>query len=303
MATSQQTLVRDNSTLANFKQWAQAISNFFTTAGWLQSGDTGQVNWSSIAAVPAVNTFVYEIWQPNDGLTNFYLKVEYGTNSASSNTAPQIRMNIGTATNGAGTLSGITLTAQSQPTTQVGVTSTSTQWQCYFSGDSGRMCIMMWRDDSSGGVLFVVQRSLNSSGTPNSTYVTLCSLGNTSSNSRVGQQSLVFGVAATTATIPSGVSSGAWCYLADYQNQGTSQMFNGSVAVSPVFPVVGYFDNPMDALAIGSVGDFTEGATYTMGSAQMPYGVAHTYIVAKGAPFNQANSYRGNAAAVLMRFD
>jgi hypothetical protein len=34
MATSQQQLVFDSSTLANFKQWAQAISAFFGTAGW-----------------------------------------------------------------------------------------------------------------------------------------------------------------------------------------------------------------------------------------------------------------------------
>src|SRR5262249_24592157 len=157
-------------------------------------------------------------------------------------------------------------------TTAVNVTSTSVQYQCYFCGDAGRMCIMMWRDDGNGGLLFVVQRSLNSSGTTNSTYVTMCSLGNTSSNSRTGQQSLVFGVAATTAIIPTGVSSGGWIYLADFQNMGTSQMFNGSVPVSPVFPMVGYFDNPMDALAVGSIGDFTEGATYTIAAGQMPYG-------------------------------
>lgn len=32
--TSQQFLVCDSSTLANFKQWAQAISAFFSRATW-----------------------------------------------------------------------------------------------------------------------------------------------------------------------------------------------------------------------------------------------------------------------------
>ena len=78
MSTQQSFLVCDSSTLANFKSWAQTISAFFTTATWTQSADTGQVNWSTIASVPGSGAFVYEIWEPNDGLTTFYVKVEYG---------------------------------------------------------------------------------------------------------------------------------------------------------------------------------------------------------------------------------
>src|ERR1019366_10375320 len=104
--TSNLTLVRDNSTLANFKNWATAISAFFITAGWTRTSDTGQVNWSTIATVPGAGSFVYEILQTNDGATTYYLKVEYGTHNDGSNN-PAMRFTGGTSTTGTGSISGI----------------------------------------------------------------------------------------------------------------------------------------------------------------------------------------------------
>lgn len=303
MAVSTQALVRDNSTLVNFKQWAKAISDFFVTAGWTQASDTGQVNWSSIASVPTAGNFVYEIWQPNDGLTTFYLKVEYGTNTASTNTGPQIRVSIGTTTNGAGTLTGFVTSTQSHPNVVVSVTSTTTQWQCHFSGDSGRMAVMMWRDDNSGGggIFFAVQRSLNNSGTPTSTHVTLMSCGNVTTSSAVGQQTLVFGTGVGNSVAVAGTGTqGLVCIR---NSQLSSQLFNGNISISPIFPDVGYFDNPLDIMALGAPNDFTEGSQYTIAAANMPYGIAHTYIATKNNPFSKADGATQNNAAVLMRYD
>lgn len=47
MATSQQFLVADNSTLANLKAWASAIGAALATFGWVQQPDTGQVVWTA----------------------------------------------------------------------------------------------------------------------------------------------------------------------------------------------------------------------------------------------------------------
>src|SRR5260370_3097355 len=104
MATQNSALVRDNSTAANFRAWGSVISAFFTTAGWVASSDTGQVsNWTT-QTVPAANAYVYEIWKPNDGLTTFYLKVEYGTGTNSGNTNPRSRLTIASGTKGPGPL-------------------------------------------------------------------------------------------------------------------------------------------------------------------------------------------------------
>lgn len=301
MAVSTQALVRDNSTLANFKQWAQAISTFFSTAGWLQSSDTGQVNWSTISSVPAVNTYVYEIWQPNDGLTNFYLKMEYGTNAASSNTGPSIRVSAGTGTNGAGTLTGFALALATLPSaTSVSVTSTSTQWQCHFSGAPGRMAVIMWRDETaSAQVFFAVERSLNASGAYIATHFTLLSASfSTATSAGTTQQSLVFGVGVGNQILPTTVSAG---FLALGNISVASDLFNGNIPVSPVFPSVGYFDNPLTVAGIVRVNDITEGSQYLLAAANMPYGVAHNYIASRNGVF--ASPRLGANAALLMRYD
>jgi hypothetical protein len=303
MATSTQSLVRDNSNLTNFKQWAKAISDFFTSAGWTQSGDTGQVNWASIASVPTVGNYVYEIWQPGDALTTFYLKVEYGTGAASTNTSPRLRWSIGTATNGSGTLSGFVTNAQQVPATDVTVSSTSAQFQCHLAGDASRIAIMMWRDDTanSGPVLLAVQRSMNSSGTYTSSHVTLMSAGSAASNASAFQQSLVFGQGVSNAVVPGSIYNRFICLK---NGQVGSDLFGGNIPMSPIYPSVGFFDNPLDIVGVGCKSDFTEGSQYTIAAANMPYGVSHVYVAGKNGSFQYVGS-DGNSAGscLLMRYD
>jgi hypothetical protein len=306
MSIQNSALVRDNSTLANFKQWASTISAFFTTAGWTQSSDTGQVNWSTIASVPAVNTYVYEIWQPNDALTTFYFKVEYGTGSASSSTSPAMRISLSTGTNGAGTLTGFITALQVFPVTSPAVTSTVTQWQCYFSGAPGRVNVMMWRDDtaSSGGLFFAVERSLNASGAYTSAFVTLLGCGN-NNGSQGGpfQQSLIFGQGVANAVAQGVLGSGFICLR---NSTVPSDIFDGGVPLSPVFPSVGGttgFANPMLAAAVGAASDYSEGSTYTIAAANMPYGVTHNYLASGNGPFSKVGVAQFSNSKLLMRYD
>lgn len=304
MATQNVALVRDNSTLANFKSWASAISAWFTTAGWSQSSDTGQVNWSTIASVPAVNTYVYEIWQPNDGLTNFYLKVEYGTLAGSTNTCPAIRTSFATSTNGAGTLTGTVTTATAN--SSLTVTSTVTQWQCYMCGRAGQIQIMMWRDDSTnnGENYFAIERSINSSGSYTSTYATLLQCSAQTFANKTGQHTILFGSGIAPELNPS-INNAAvgWSTLFFSGQQGGSCAFSANVPIGPVFPMVGYFDNPMIGTATASAGDITEATTYTPAAANMPYGVSHSYIASKAGPFSVTVNGNSGWGSLLMRYD
>lgn len=304
MSTQNSLLVRDNSTLANFKSWASTISAFFATAGWVQSSDTGQVVWGSIASVPAANAYVYEIWKPGDALTTFYLKIEYGTGTSSSNTNPRIRVSIGTTTNGAGTLTGFVTTLQLNPQTDVTVSSTVTTFNCYFSGDTSRIGVLMWRDDAAnaGPVFFGVQRSLNSSGAATSSYVTLLSLGHGASGA-AWQQTVVFGVGIANLLCNPG-TSGTGGFNVLKSAILSSDNFNGNLSISPAFPDVGYFDNPMDIIAVGCLNDFTEGSSYTIAAGNMPYGVSHIYLAGKGNPLYLAGwGGSSNNCCFLMRYD
>lgn len=303
MSTQQINLVRDNSTLANFKQWAQAISNWMSTIGWTQSTDTGQVNWSTIAAVPATETYVYEIWKPADSLANFFLKIEYGTGNQSTNTNPIMRVSIGTATNGAGTLAGFITQALKIPSQEQAVTSTVTQWTCYMTGDTGRVGILMWANDTTnnGTLFFAVQRSLNNSGTPVGTYVTLFHLAKANNNANSFQQTLVFGSGVGNFVSLGGAGGNNFICLKN-PTTSTDTAF-GSIAFSPIFPDIGYFANPHDQACVGSASDFPDQTVSVIAAANMPYGVSHTYISSSNSVTNVCGACQNSVCSLLMRYD
>ena len=268
MATQQSFLVYDNSTLANLKSWAQTISSFFTTAGWVQSTDTGQVNWGTNVSVPGSGAFVYEIWKPNDGLTNFYFKVEYGNTTGTN--SPGLRLSISETTNGSGTLTGSILGPYLTQPSGVTPASSSTTYECDFSGVAGRMGAVMWRTAASGkSQLFAIERSLNSSGAYTGTYVTLYVWGDSASAKTGGQATLYFGGPGVIGWGTQGGSSrsGSW----STRNQTNASMsFNGVTCFDTATPVPGFFDYAGTEVGIGFATDITEGSLSTLPCMDRP---------------------------------
>lgn len=306
MATSQQQLVCDNSTLANFKAWAQPISTFFATAGWTQASDTGQVNWSTISSVPGSAAYVYEVWKPGDALTTFYVKIEYGNNSGTN--SPSIRLTISSATNGAGTATGFIIGPYN--TNQSGITpaSTTTQYECNFSGSNNRIGVMMWRNAPGASALqqlFAIERSLDSSGAPTGSYVTLFTGGWVNTwVSCFNQRSLVFGVGPT----PSSSSSNNTSYgsglavraIGSYQVASGTSAFNNSIPFDLAAPMVGYFDYPCTVIGAAFGADMVDGVTFQT----TVYGATRTYMPGKQASFSYAGPENAsNVFAVCMRYD
>lgn len=296
-------LVCDSSTLANFKSWAQSISAWFATAGWLQSSDTGQVNWSTLASVPGSNAYVYEIWEPNDGLTNFFLKIEYGNcNSANS---PSMRLTIGTATNGAGALTGDLIgpyrtMTNSSPATPGGVL----LFPCYFSGAAGRMSIVMWRNATNGyPQVIAIERSLNAAGTYTNTHVTLMPVGlinDDPGSVPYNQQTLVFGVGAAPAqsTANSSLVGGLAVRSFFPGSTSASSDFDGAVPFDTTAPCIGFFDYPLTSLGWGNQDNYTEGQVFTT----TLYGSSRTYVATKTAPFQKCGP-AGSAGYLCVRYD
>lgn len=287
MATSNPNLVCDSSTLTNFKAWAQAISTFIgTTAGWTQSSDTGQVNWSTISSVPGSSSFVYEIWQPNDGLTNFYLKIEYGNGAStgSSTNCPGIRLSIGTATNGAGTLTGTVIGPYYSGYASLTAPSTTTTYPCYMSGDTGRLSFLMWRGGGNNAAqAFAVERSLNATGTYTGDHVTLLiGGGNVTSGDQqpFTQQTLVFSVGAAPLVTyqVNGSQNLLGMSMRVFQaGKAGNSTFNSAVPVDCVAPMIGYFDNPLTSFGTVPTDNISEGQIFTT----TMYGSTRTYIATK----------------------
>lgn len=307
MSTQQLQLVCDSSTLANFKAWAKPISDWFrSAAGYTNTADSGQVNWSTIAAVPGSAAYVYDIFQSNDAFTQFFLKVEYG-NTAGTN-QPNVRITIGTGTNGSGTITGFITTAFSCSPSGITPPSTTTQYECDFTGDSAnsRIGVMMWRNgpSSQGQMLFAIERSVNASGASTSTYVTLYAVGNNAGTNISGkQQSLYFGVGAAPI-LPDHVLSGnpsGLCLRIPNPTLAGGSSFNGSIPFDTCAPYVGLFDYAGTMLGAGWGADFAEGVTFTV----TLYGSTRTYMPGKIGAFAQAsgNSTVSASMALCMRYD
>jgi hypothetical protein len=293
--TSQQQLVCDSSTLANFKQWAQAISTFFSTAGWVQTSDTGQVNWSSIASVPGSGAYVYEVWKPGDALTVFYVKIEYG--NVSGTNCPSLRLSLGTTTNGAGTLTGFNFGPVNTNMSAFTPPSTTTQFECDFSGSASRICVMMWRNGTGNcQQFFGVERSVDGTGAYTGTYATLWTAGLCPNAHNTSQRSLVFAIGAGP-NMPNGQSAtGSW--VVRFMSTTAQTSFNGSIPFDLSSPSVGYYDYPCTIAGMISGLDISEGVTFTA----TLYGTTRTYMPSFAGPFANAVMAQPNCG-LCMRYD
>lgn len=297
MATQQSFLVQDSSTLSNFKSWGSAISAFFITAGWTQTTDTGQVNWSTIASVPTSGSFVYEIWQPGDalqtGTTKYFLKINYGN---TSNNGVRLQFQLGTSTSGAGVLSGNT-TLLLEPTSTNGATGgSSATYECDFSGDTGRMGMLMWRNAPKPGgnipgvpLCLLVERTLSTTGSPQSDGVNIiCFNGSGGAGTNVVQQTLTLGGAGAAN------ASALGDYISLVNGQNLTGAFNGNTPFSPIFPDYGFYGNPITVGGFVHKQDVVEGTTFTT----TIYGSTRTYLATALLSFNQPIN-----SSFCMRYD
>lgn len=313
MATQQLQLVCDSSTLANFKAWAKPISDWFRTEGYTNTADTGQVNWSTIVSVPGTGAYVYDIFQSGSGGTTFYLKVEYGNASGSAN-SPNIRITMGTSTSGGGAITGFSTVAMIASPTSFTAPSTSTQYECDFTGDTAndRIGVMMWRNApaNQGQELIAVERSVNSSGVYTNTYVTIWAVGYNNLRASGNQQSVSFGVGAAPPML-SGSQAGAvapfgWGSVVvpyDSRSATNTSAFNGTIPVDTCSPQVGFWDYECTMVGAALGIDIAEGVTFTV----TLYGSTRTYMPGKLGPFScpqqSPSSSAGTFAVTCMRYD
>lgn len=130
----------DSTTDARFRAWGLEIHDALAALGWIQTADTGQIDWTTVLAPTlTLQKRGYEIWRANDSLAGsapFYIKLTYGSSGAAAR--PGLWIQIGAGSNGAGTLSdasheNIQSTGNSQNAVAVPVV---------FLGDAGRFNII-----------------------------------------------------------------------------------------------------------------------------------------------------------------
>lgn len=153
-----------HTTDAEFRAWATNLHNALIAAGLVQTADTGQADFTTMTR-PAGGVYFYRVYRYSDALqatAPVFVRVEYGTGGGAANT-PGIRVGIGRATDGAGTLT----VAALQPinfSVASGIApvagNSARTWVCFKDG----AFTLLWGADASGiGSAFKYQFSLDRS--------------------------------------------------------------------------------------------------------------------------------------------
>jgi hypothetical protein len=283
-----------NNVTATLTAVSGGASGTVTVTATTQANEThaGSGTTTALAAAPTSGVYVYEIWKPGDGGTAFNVRFDYGN---SGGTAPAIKVQIGTTTNGAGTLSGTTLT-QILPNATANSGTVST-FNCLFAGSTNWFSMMMWRDiANAGNVMVAIERSHDSSGADTNSPTANAHVTLYACSSVWSHQSLVFGVGAAPI---SGNTVKQMTTLVAANGFGTySNSFNGNIALSPVFPFLGFFDNPSIGIGTAASLDYTEGSVITT----TLYSATHTFLFSKNQNFIGTQG-QATGAGLLMRWE
>lgn len=240
MATSTWSTALLHDTDANFRIWGKKISDEFQAmSGLVKTGDTGQVDWTSVLTVrPGTSADGgYEIYYLNDSLHStspIYIRFDFGTST--STTRPRLRWTIGSGSDGAGVITGTALSAVEICTGQAGPTAgVKDSYLCVAEGFFG---FVGWAGGAVSGLAhfgFMLTRTCDTSGTADELGALALDSGGITATTNLGEnQSFrwtsvatayvrstsepVFVVGAETTTIVSGLSQVylAWC-LTPYQ--------------------------------------------------------------------------------------
>ena len=152
---------------AEFRAWGSELSAKLQAIGGLvQTADTGQINWLTVTR-PGTNTDGgYEIYYLDDslhGTAPVYFKLYYGTGSNAA--YPRLRIEVGTGSNGSGTITGTALMSVRQchiSGAVIGATARSS-YLCVNEGFVG----LLWKTGASAEGGFFLCRTCDPDGTPN----------------------------------------------------------------------------------------------------------------------------------------
>jgi hypothetical protein len=138
LTTASTVTVIDQSTDAAFRTWVAEFIAQCLAVGLTQTSDTGQINTSTVTRAAINSDAGYAIFRLNDTQQSgapVFIKFYFG--SASVQTTPRLRHQVGTASNGSGTISGTgsvnTDTISTASAFGSSITTRTSYW-CYVDG-------------------------------------------------------------------------------------------------------------------------------------------------------------------------
>jgi hypothetical protein len=288
MSAQTLSLAPTNSSVALFRAWGLAVSNAIAARGLVKTTDTGQVNWATVA-LPAINlTPAYEIWRFDDALqatAPVFIRLEYGTGSSTGLVA--MAFSIGSGSNGAGVLTGVTL---ARTVLQTGSNSATTM-ACFVSGSTNRLLLALWAGLTSNPNYFLMlslERTVDAAGAPTSEGVLVAWF-----SPFVTYQQLAW----NCTTGPMTAVEQALGML--FPNVGTGAS-GGSTAVYPCYHTKGIYLLP----GLNLLGGYELNFTPTTAVAFTYYAATRTYIPLPSIVSGSLSSRgTGGAHTLLVRYD
>lgn len=184
------TLVSDISTDARFRAVAQFIEDtLVTTGGWLLSTETGDTAPASLAHPTTTDVKKgFRVYKTNDGLTQVYMRIDYGSNGGGGSGGIGLWITLGTGSDGAGTLTGIFFNGGASAKATItdangGTVGTTGAVNSYGSADTGRVQIGLFIGATVANIVaFSIERSKDSSGNDDSNGILIaCTSGGSTS--------------------------------------------------------------------------------------------------------------------------
>lgn len=211
---------------ATFRIRGKWFSDQLTAIGWGKTADTGQIDWTSVTKPVAGSTVAgYEIRKSSDGLTDIYIKLEYGSGQTATDFGFWITT--GSASNGSGTIS-----ANASARQALACSGGTVACNDHLSGTAGRFSLAYAVVGAAGFTnvtpAFIIQRTTDASGVDTSTgFIVVADYFN-------GGKNWYTGFATGAATARAGVG---------FLLYGVAPI-PGSASAVPVFPI--YCATPSD---------------------------------------------------------
>lgn len=269
MATRTSSLAPTNVSDASFRLWINEIHNSLIAFGWVQTSDTGQINFSTVLRPAAINTYQgYAVYRMADSLQStcaVFMRLDFGTGGGTDSPALKVKVGIG-STDGAGTLTG---NLSTQVLMVSGSAPSAALFNCRTAGTTSSFRMHFWGTTYSNvGLTVAIERDLDTSGAETSLGVNILTSYQSAGGTCV-HSSQFLELAGGTGPVEV-----RWYAMISAQ---TSQSGGGNVGVGPVRCTLGPFRNPMKTVLVYAVADFVIESTNPV----TIYGASHTYLMLK----------------------
>lgn len=286
-------------TTAALRANTAAMRTALTSAGFVRTTDTGQLDPTTITQVNTTASTVhgYEVWRFNDALQPthpIFFKIEYANSTSTLAATFGLALTVGMGSDGAGTITNGGLAYGSTLSTRIMVSGSYNQNRldqhpavpAFVGGSdgSGLCCCFFASTATNASFFFWIERARNVSGTPNSDGMIWGYAFNDNNVRTVGSQQFVFSAGYTqTAAATGSLPSVRQPYTANF----TTSMIGTTIYPHPIFtgltPRIGGPSQVLVAMGKGDVNPQTQFA--------MPhYGTSRTWIAAGAAAGTSAAS-------------